>query len=64
MQEVDAHQLIRWRLARATARGCYLVQLSTHQSRVTAQRFDESLGFQKTHVGMKLFLGAETAAHD
>lgn len=45
-----------WAIARARARGCRLVQLSTHRTRTDAQRFYERLGFRSTHVGMKLEL--------
>jgi GNAT superfamily N-acetyltransferase len=50
------HQLMLWTLDRAKARGCHLAQLSTHSSRTDAHRFYERLGFEKSHVGMKLFL--------
>lgn len=49
-------QLMVWTLERAKARGCHLAQLSTHKSREDAHRFYERLGFEKTHVGMKLSL--------
>ncbi len=49
-------QLMVWTLDRAKARGCHLAQLSTHKSRVDAHRFYERLGFEKSHVGMKLSL--------
>jgi ribosomal protein S18 acetylase RimI-like enzyme len=45
-----------WTLERAKARGCHLAQLSTHKSRTDAHRFYERLGFEKSHVGMKLSL--------
>ncbi len=47
-------RLMEWTLIRATERGCYMAQLTTHASRADAHRFYERLGFQKTHVGMKL----------
>ncbi len=53
------HQLMAWTIDRARARGCHLAQLSTHKSRLDAQRFYESLGFHATHVGMKRSLFAE-----
>jgi len=34
--------------------GCSIVQLTTDQGRPDAVRFYESLGFEPTHVGMKL----------
>jgi ribosomal protein S18 acetylase RimI-like enzyme len=47
-------QLVRWALSEARARGCKLVELLTHQTRVDAQRFYERLGFQRSHVGMTI----------
>ena len=38
----------------ARAKGCVLMQLSTHKTRVNAHRFYERLGFTAGHVGMKL----------
>jgi len=32
------------------------MQLTTHQSRTAAQRFYEQLGFEASHIGMKLTL--------
>lgn len=43
----------------ARAKGCVLMQLSTHQSRGAAHRFYERLGFKGEHLGMKLKLGPE-----
>ena len=45
-------QLVQWAVAEARARGCRLVELLTHQTRVDAQRFYERLGFARSHVGM------------
>ena len=36
----------------AAARGCKVVELLTHSSRVDAQRFYKRLGFSPSHVGM------------
>ena len=47
-------QLVQWALAEARARGCKLVELLTHHTRVDAQRFYKRLGFQPSHVGMTL----------
>lgn len=47
-------QLAQWAMAEARARGCKLVELFTHNSRVDAQRFYARLGFQPSHVGMTL----------
>ncbi len=45
--------LFRWAMARASARGCRIVQLTTDVRRPDAHRFYHSLGFEPTHVGMK-----------
>jgi ribosomal protein S18 acetylase RimI-like enzyme len=47
-------QLVRWAIGEARARGCKLVELLTHHSRVDAQRFYERLGFARSHVGMTI----------
>jgi len=47
-------QLVTWAVAEARAKGCKLVELLTHQTRVDAQRFYERLGFSKSHVGMTM----------
>lgn len=43
-----------WAIEQCRARGCALVQLSTDVSRPGAKRFYERLGFEASHVGMKL----------
>ena len=48
--------LMKWTIERAKERGAHLVQLTTHKSREDAHRFYERLGFQKSHLGMKLSL--------
>jgi ribosomal protein S18 acetylase RimI-like enzyme len=45
-------QLVQWAVTEAKGRGCNLVELLTHQSRVDAQRFYKRLGFAASHVGM------------
>ena len=45
-------QLVRWAVAEAQAKGCKLIELLTHNTRVDAQRFYKRLGFQASHVGM------------
>jgi ribosomal protein S18 acetylase RimI-like enzyme len=45
-------QLVQWAVAQARAKGCKLVELLTHSSRVDAQRFYARLGFGASHVGM------------
>jgi ribosomal protein S18 acetylase RimI-like enzyme len=47
-------QLVQWAVAEARHRGCKLVELLTHQTRIDAQRFYVRLGFQPSHVGMTL----------
>ena len=47
-------QLVQWAVAEARARGCKLVELFTHHTRVDAQRFYERLGFARSHVGMTM----------
>lgn len=46
-------RLVEWAIARATARGCGVIQLTTDRTRVDAHRFYERLGFVASHVGMK-----------
>ena len=45
-------KLVQWAVTEARAKGCSLVELLTHQSRVDAQRFYKRLGFTASHVGM------------
>ncbi len=47
-------QMLQWAIAESRAKGCKLVELLTHHSRVDAQRFYARLGFQPSHVGMTL----------
>ena len=47
-------QLVQWAVSEARAKGCILVELLTHNSRVDAQRFYERLGFARSHVGMTI----------
>jgi len=47
-------KLVTWAVAEARAKGCKLVELLTHHTRVDAQRFYKRLGFQPSHVGMTL----------
>ncbi len=47
-------QLVQWAVTEARARGCKLVELLTHNSRIDAQRFYVRLGFAPSHVGMTL----------
>ena len=47
-------QLVQWAVAEAQAKGCKLVELLTHNTRVDAQRFYKRLGFHASHVGMTM----------
>jgi ribosomal protein S18 acetylase RimI-like enzyme len=47
-------QMLQWAIAEARARGCKLIELLTHNTRVDAQRFYNRLGFQPSHVGMTI----------
>ena len=47
-------QMLAWAIERCRAKGCLTVQLTTNAARVDAQRFYTSLGFEASHVGMKL----------
>jgi GNAT superfamily N-acetyltransferase len=49
-------KLMHWVIERAKERGCGVVQLTTNVARVDAQRFYKRLGFEASHVGMKLTL--------
>jgi ribosomal protein S18 acetylase RimI-like enzyme len=49
-------RLIEWAVLECQRRGCTVVQLTSSNSRVAAQRFYRSLGFKASHVGMKLDL--------
>jgi ribosomal protein S18 acetylase RimI-like enzyme len=49
--------LVRAALERARGHGCRLVQLTTDRTRADALRFYEGLGFEASHIGMKLTLG-------
>lgn len=50
------HTLVKEAIARARSMNCRLVQLTTNKQRRRALRFYESLGFNASHEGMKLFL--------
>lgn len=47
-------KLVRWAVNEARAKGCTLVELLTHHTRIDAQRFYERLGFARSHVGMTI----------
>jgi len=46
--------MVGWAVGESRKRGCTLMQLTTHKSRAAAHRFYEQLGFEASHVGMKL----------
>ena len=46
--------MVQWAVGQARAKGCKLVELLTHHTRVDAQRFYERLGFARSHVGMTM----------
>ena len=48
--------MMLWAIERAKERGCISMQLTTNADRVDAHRFYERLGFDRTHLGMKLKL--------
>jgi N-acetylglutamate synthase-like GNAT family acetyltransferase len=47
-------KIVQWAVAEARAKGCALVELLTHNTRLDAQRFYARLGFHPSHVGMTL----------
>ena len=49
-------EMMKWAMDRARQRGAHVVQLTTHKSRMDAHRFYERLGFQGSHLGMKISL--------
>jgi GNAT superfamily N-acetyltransferase len=49
-------QFFEWIIERAKNKNCGMIQLSTNNARQDAHRFYEKLGFQATHLGMKLYL--------
>src|SRR5262245_2973522 len=52
-------RLVREAVARARAAGCGLVQVTSDATRTGARRFYERLGFEATHIGMKLPLAKD-----
>lgn len=49
-------KMMMWAIERAKPRDAHVVQLTTHRSREDAHRFYEKLGFERSHLGMKLNL--------
>ena len=48
--------MMRWVIDEARSRSCSLVQLTSHLSRTDAHRFYARLGFEPSHLGLKLTL--------
>jgi GNAT superfamily N-acetyltransferase len=46
--------MMKWTIERAKQRGAHMMQLTTHKTRLDAHRFYERLGFEGSHLGMKL----------
>ena len=49
-------EMLCWAIEQCRAKGCRMVQLTTNAKRADAARFYVSLGFEPSHVGMKLSL--------
>lgn len=49
-------RLMQWAIEQARRRDCHLVQLTSNKARDQAHRFYESLGFEPSHDGFKLYL--------
>ena len=49
-------KMMKWTMERANQRGAHVIQLTTHKTRLDAHRFYERLGFEGSHLGMKLSL--------
>ena len=46
--------MLEWAVEQSRRRGCRLIQLTTNVDRTDAARFYEHVGFQPTHIGMKM----------
>ena len=49
-------EMMEWAINRAREKGCHLLQLTSNKQRADAIRFYQSLGFEPSHEGMKLYL--------
>ncbi len=49
-------ELMKWAIERAKNENCIFVQLTTNNERTDSHRFYQRLGFEGTHLGMKLKL--------
>ena len=48
--------MLNWAIGQARDNGCRVVQLTTNSDRADARHYYANLGFEATHVGMKLVL--------
>jgi GNAT superfamily N-acetyltransferase len=55
-------QLFEWAIARARARGCHLLQLTSDKARPDAIRFYRKLGFVASHEGFKMHFAKDSDA--
>lgn len=53
-------RLLEWAIEEARNRDCHVVQLTTNVQRPDALAFYESLGFEATHQGLKLYLQGDS----
>ena len=60
-EKLRGHKIGEWMVAKsieyAKLRSASIIQLTTNIKRPRAKTFYERLGFESTHVGMKLYLG-------
>ncbi len=60
-EKLRGHKIGEWMIAQAIeyakSHGASIIQLTTNIKRPRAKIFYERLGFESTHVGMKLYLG-------
>ena len=60
-EKLRGHKIGEWMINQAieyaTSRNASIIQLTTNIKRPRAKIFYERLGFESTHVGMKLYLG-------
>jgi GNAT superfamily N-acetyltransferase len=49
-------EMMKWVIERAKKENCISMQLTTNSERTDAHRFYENLGFERSHLGMKLKL--------
>ena len=55
-------RMMRWAIERAREKGCGTLQLTSDARRTEAHAFYTRIGFEVSHVGMKLSIGHETSA--